>query len=102
MYPYIRYNDEADAEAHARAFLTTWEANHVSQCLAVANANASKIAEFGLSLNGQSTIWCYQVRQHNAEYLTVMYSTQGNYGIADIRSRSLMESCTAWRIGSKA
>ena len=27
MYPYIRYNDEADAEAHVRAFLITWEAN---------------------------------------------------------------------------
>ena len=29
-YPYSRYNDEADVEAHVNAFLTTWQANHVS------------------------------------------------------------------------
>ena len=29
-YPYSKYNDEADVEAHLRAFLTTWQANHVS------------------------------------------------------------------------
>ena len=29
-YPYPKYNDEADTEAHMRAFLTPWQANHVS------------------------------------------------------------------------
>ena len=61
-YPYPRYNDEADAEAHVHAFLTTWQANHVSQRLAVLDANASKIVEFRLSLDGQSTS---SYSQHN-------------------------------------
>ena len=29
-YPFPKYNDEADAEAYVRAFLTTWQENHVS------------------------------------------------------------------------
>ena len=29
-YPYSKYNDEADVEVHMCAFLTTWQANHVS------------------------------------------------------------------------
>ena len=29
-YPYPRNNDEVDVEAHVRAFLTMWQANHVS------------------------------------------------------------------------
>ena len=33
-YPCPKYNDEADVEAHVCAFLTTWQANHVSQRLA--------------------------------------------------------------------
>ena len=32
-HPYPKYNDEPDAEAHVRAFLTTWQENHVSQRL---------------------------------------------------------------------
>ena len=32
-HPYPKYNDELDTEAHVRAFLTTWRANHVSQRL---------------------------------------------------------------------
>ena len=51
-YPYPKYNDEADTEAHMRAFLTPWQANHVSQRLSEADAAKSKIAEFGLSLDG--------------------------------------------------
>ena len=39
-YPYPRYNDKADVEAHVRAFLTTWQANHVSERLAAVDANA--------------------------------------------------------------
>ena len=30
-YPYPKYRDDPDAEAHVYAFLQTWEANHVSQ-----------------------------------------------------------------------
>ena len=51
------YNNEADAEVHVRAFLTMSQANHVSQCLAATNTNASKIVEFSLSLEGQVVNW---------------------------------------------
>ena len=56
-YPYPKYNDEPDMEAHVQAFLITWPANHVSQELAQAAADASKIIEFGLSLEGQVVSW---------------------------------------------
>ena len=32
-YPYSKYRDDADAEAHIRDFLITWEVNHVAQQL---------------------------------------------------------------------
>ena len=51
-YPYPKYNDEADAEDHVRAFLTTWQTNHVYRRLSEANVEKSKIAEFGLSSDG--------------------------------------------------
>ena len=47
-YPYPKYHDEADVEVHIPAFLKTWQANHVSQRLSEADADKSKIAEFGL------------------------------------------------------
>ena len=53
-YSYPKYNYEADAEAHVRAFLRTWQANHVSQRLSKANIDISKIAEFKLLLEGKS------------------------------------------------
>ena len=59
-YPYPRYNGEADTQAHVHAFLTTWQANHASQRLVVAEANISKIAEFGLSLEWHAMIWYSQ------------------------------------------
>ena len=59
-YPYPRYNGEADAEAHIRAYLTTWQANHASKRLGLVEANISKIAEFGLSLDGQAASWYSQ------------------------------------------
>ena len=59
-YPYLRYNEDVDAEVHVHAFLTTWQANHVSERLAMADAEASKIAEFGLSLDGQAVNWYSQ------------------------------------------
>ena len=46
LYPYPKYHDEADTEAHIRAFLTTWQANHVSQRLSKTDADKSQIAEF--------------------------------------------------------
>ena len=49
-YPYPKYHDEADAEAHMRAFLTMWQANHVSQRLSKVDADKSKIAKFRFSL----------------------------------------------------
>ena len=63
LYLYPKYNDQVDAEVHIRAFLTTWQANHVSQRLSEANADKSKIAEIRLSLEGQSTKW---YSQHDA------------------------------------
>ena len=59
-YPYPRYTDDTDAEEHVHAFLTTWQANHVLQRLVVADAERSKIAEFGLSLDGQAAHWYSQ------------------------------------------
>ena len=59
-YPYPRYNGEADAEAHIRAYLTTWQANHASKRLGLIEANISKIAEFGLSLNREAASWYSQ------------------------------------------
>ena len=59
-YPYPPYNGEADAEAHIRAYLTTWQANHTSKRLGLVEANISKIAEFGLSLDGQVASWYSQ------------------------------------------
>ena len=53
-YPYPRYNKGAKAEVHVRIFLTTWQANHVSQRQSTTNVDASKIANFGLSLEGRS------------------------------------------------
>ena len=35
-YPYSKYRDGADAEAHVRDFFTTWEMNHVAQRLSTA------------------------------------------------------------------
>ena len=51
-YPYPKYNDKADAEAHVRTFLMIGQANHVSQRWLEVDANKSKIADFGLSFDG--------------------------------------------------
>ena len=59
-YPYPKYHDEPDVEAHICAFLTMWQANHVSQRLSEVAADKLKIAEFGLSLEGQSANWFSQ------------------------------------------
>ena len=54
-YLYHRYNNKPDTEEHVSAFLTMWQANHVSQHLVEADANASKIVKFELSLDDQET-----------------------------------------------
>ena len=57
LYSYPKYRDDPDAEAHVYAFLQTWEANHVSQCLIDAKAQHSKIVEFGVTLEVPATRW---------------------------------------------
>ena len=56
-FPYPRYNGEPDAEAYVRSFLNVWNANHISQQLPKAEANASKITEFGLTLDRRAVRW---------------------------------------------
>ena len=60
-FSYPHYNVEPDAEAHVRSFFNMWRANHMSQRLAEADTNASKIPEFGLTLNGRAARWHSQV-----------------------------------------
>ena len=60
LYPYPRYNEEADEEAHVRTFLTTWQANHMSQRLAMADVETSIITEFRLLRDGQASNWYSQ------------------------------------------
>ena len=59
-YPYSKYPDGADAKAHIRDFLTTWEINHGAQWLSGAAKDKSKITEFILSLDGPSANWFVQ------------------------------------------
>mgnify|MGYP000476957188 CR=1 FL=1 len=59
-YPYPKYNDDTNVEAHVCAFVTTWQENYVSQRLSEANADKSKISEFRLSLDEQSANWYSQ------------------------------------------
>ena len=59
-YPYSKYRDDVDAEAHIRDFLTTWEINHAAQRLSTAAKDKSKIVEFVLSLDGPSANWFAQ------------------------------------------
>ena len=56
-YPYLKYRDDPDAEAHVYAFLQTWEANHVSQRLTELEAEWSKVTEFGMTLEGSVVRW---------------------------------------------
>ena len=56
-HPYVRYTDGPDAEAHICSFLNTWQANHSTQRLIAGEIDASKIAEFILSLDGPTARW---------------------------------------------
>ena len=57
LYPYPKYRDYPNAEAHVYAFFQTWEANHVSQRLIEPEAERSKIAEFAMTLEGLAARW---------------------------------------------
>ena len=56
-YPYPKYWDDLDAEVHVYALLQTWEANHVSQRLTKLEDERSKIAKFGMTLEGWVARW---------------------------------------------
>ena len=56
-YPYMKYWDEPDVEAHVYAFLQTWEANHVSHWFTEAEVERSKIEEFWMTLEVSAVEW---------------------------------------------
>ena len=60
LYPYSKYRDGVDVEAHIRDFLTTWAINHAAQWLSIAAEDNLKIAEFVQSLDGPSANWFSQ------------------------------------------
>ena len=66
-FPYSKFCEGTDAEAHVRDFLTTWEINHGAQKLSAAAEDKSKIVEFVLSLDGYSTNWFAQNGLHGFE-----------------------------------
>ena len=53
-FSYPHFSGDTDAESHDRLFLIVWNADHVSQWLMGAEAQASKIMEFGLTLDGHA------------------------------------------------
>ena len=52
-YPYSKYRDDLNAEAHVYAFLHTWEPNHVSQHLTDTKVECLKITKFGMNWKDQ-------------------------------------------------
>ena len=60
-FSYPRFNRETDAMRHIRSFLNVWNANHIAQRFPDVEAHASKIAEFGLTLDGRATCWHSQM-----------------------------------------
>ena len=78
LYPYPKYNDEADAEAHVCAFLTTWQGNHVSQRLSEVDNDKSKIVEFRLSLEGKSANWYSRHEEGECESFKQLTSKKTN------------------------
>ena len=57
QYPYPKYRDDPDVEAHVYAFLQAWEANHVSQRLTEPEVEQSKVAEFSITLEEPAARW---------------------------------------------
>ena len=68
LYPYSKYQDDPNVEAHVYAFLQTWEANLVSQQPTDVESKRSKIAAFGMTLEGPATGW-------HAKHLSGSFST---------------------------
>ena len=56
-FSYPRFNGETDAASHIRSFLNVWNANHMAQRLPKVEAHTSKIAEFGITLDGHAARW---------------------------------------------
>mgnify|MGYP000273500048 CR=1 FL=1 len=56
-FSYPRFSGDTSVERHARSFLNVWNANHISQPFPEMEAHASKIAEFGLTLDGRAACW---------------------------------------------
>ena len=54
-YPYLKYWEDPNAEAHVYAFFADMGSQPVSQQLTDAEAKCSKIAEFGMTLEGPTT-----------------------------------------------
>ena len=73
-YPYSKYRDGVDAEAHIRDFLTTWEIKHATQRLSKVAEDKSKIVEFVLSLDGPSANWFAQNGIRAFEQLTTKFT----------------------------
>ena len=60
-FSYPRFSGDTDIEVHARTFLNVWNGNHMLQWLPESEAHTSKIAEFGLSLDGRVAHWHSQL-----------------------------------------
>ena len=60
-FSYPSFNGQTDAVSHIRSLLNIWNANHMAQKLPKAEAHASKIAEFGLTLDGRAAPWHSQL-----------------------------------------
>ena len=56
-HSYTHYTDGRNTESHIRFFLSTWQANHSTTWLTAKEIDASKIAEFTLSLYGPAELW---------------------------------------------
>ena len=60
-FSYPHFNGETNAASHIRLFLNVWNANHIAQRLPEVEAHESKIAEFGLTMDGRAACWHFQM-----------------------------------------
>ena len=60
-FSYPRFNGETDIESHIRSFVNVCNTDHMTQRLPEAVAHASKINEFGISLDGRAARWHSQL-----------------------------------------
>ena len=51
-FSYPRFNSEIHTTSHIWLFLNVWNSNHMVQLFPEAEAHKSKIAEFGLTMDG--------------------------------------------------